>query len=314
MGMLSKVEWIPVVLMLLVGTRLWAQEPLVLDRVAAVEDLCSVLSGAQPVAVPPGDPVTRGKARARLEESRADLLSKTYRLVLLPEEFRFEDYDPAASTLPLDLTDGLVAFGGRVELALPNVTVELHLGEAQARELADEHASRRVRLAVDFVLDATVPQPCRRQGRGPKITLAAVPTAFTWLDSAGHILFRVAGSRDEVDGPARLVDRARVKVAMARVLTVPGATMEVESRLLPGLVPCLRERILQTGRPIEGSLVLEIVSNQEDHTRQVLVRRRLLGDDELLKCTVRAVERADIPWPARGVQRLSVPIFFQSIF
>jgi hypothetical protein len=306
-----------------------AQQPNGLDGVEAVEGLCRRLDPSAALAdVPPGDPVRRGWLKRRLEEQREAALADVYRITLQAEEFHFDDYDPETSLLPLNLTSGLSAFGGRVRLQLGGERVRLQLGSEDAHRLVDEHASQQVRLLVDFQLDAEEgagkicaqeAEPARRQVR----LLRIIPQYYQWVDRTGRVVVAAEG---ETDDP---VQRQRIASLLQ------GAVVKVDTSLLPGpasgpspaaadlqewasvlLRPCLQQRIASIRRPVEGSLVLEVHHVAGGHIGQILLRQRLLEDAPLVDCVVgklrRATLPASVPRDPQAQGRLTLPLFFQS--
>lgn len=320
-----------VLLLPLLGGRGQAQEVRVLESPEAVEELCSQLEARQPDG-PPGDPVSRGWLRARLEEQRDTALAGSYRITLAAEEFHFDDYSPEHSRLTLHLSDGLAPFGGRVLLLPQGEKASLLLDMRDAQRLVEEHATRRVRLAVDFQLDAPEGNGsiCDHEAEitGRRVRrVRVVPLHYRWIDLQGRV---VASAIAEADDPAvqeqvtQLLQQARVRLDRARELYEEAAqdptepqprpqSFELEGVLAPLLLPCLRERIAALHRPVEGSLVVELRCGEAGKDNQVSIRRRLMDDGPLMHCALQTLARIPLPVPGGcAARRFSIPIFFQS--
>jgi len=171
-----------------------AQEALRLEDPAAVKALCDSLDPGAALDVPPGDPLQRGQARARREARRELAAVRSYQVLLQPEEFHFDDFDPAAGGLSLHLEDGLGVFGDRVWLALPaDERVWLALGEDELRGLVEAHGSRSLWLELDFLLDGGAGegaicglQPERTGRVVPR--LQVIPLAYRWVGRQREVL------------------------------------------------------------------------------------------------------------------------------
>lgn len=344
-------------------SHLRAQEPIELVAPSAVERLCRTLRLDGGAPVPPGDPLRRGWSKVEREQRRDEALDRSYRIWLGSEDFHFDDFDPAAAVLPLHLQDGLAAFGGRLRLRLPpGEQVQLGLGPQEVQLLVEAHASHRVRLQVDFVLDAPedATDVCGvvQQVNGRPVRLVRViPQTYRWIDSDGRVLAVSVGAPEPppaapaasgaapvaAAGPPlapralpsasprpapraaveqRVEKNVRVRVAMARVVGEAGAgsaddlSLDLEPYLAPLLLPCLQQRVGQLHHAVEGSLVVDVRVGGLGLVQQVWVRRRLLEDEELLRCVLGRLHHAPLLPPpgaaGRRPMRLRVPIFFQT--
>jgi len=265
-----------VLLGLAVSPRLRAQEPTVLASPAAVERLCATLTMDLGADVPPGDPLRRGWSKAQRQQRRDEALAAEYRLVLESEEFHFDDFEPSQAVLPLHVQDGLAPFGERL-LLLPAAgeQVPVRLGTQELAHLVEAHASRQVRLQLDFLLDGsrTAAGICGtvRQVTGREVrSLQVIPQTYRWIDREGHLLAVVASEPPAARERAPVVasSLAGPSTAGAPAPTAPSPT----ARPLAPSAPAAAARPVAGGGPASRPVPTTLRADKNVRVRVAMAR------------------------------------------